>query len=101
MELLIITAVQSYEKDIKRLLKKSEVKAFSHMDVTGYKDLSDQPNDDNWFASSSGEHRSALFYAFVEKSGVDKVLNAIAEFNKDQDSMSHVHAVVVDVKKSI
>lgn len=101
MELLIITAVQAYEKDIKRLLKEHEVNAFSYLGVTGYKDLSAESKDDNWFATSAGEHRSTLFYVFIEEPKVDKVLTAIAGFNKGQDSKSHVHAVSVDVNKSI
>jgi hypothetical protein len=52
MELLIITAVQLFEKDIKQLLKKSGVSAFSYTNVTGYKDQSDQPMESNWFASN-------------------------------------------------
>lgn len=101
MELLIITAVQSYEGDIKKLLKEHGVKVFSHMDVNGYKELPETSLEANWFASSHNEHRSVLFYAFVDDQGVDDVMNAIADFNKEQDSESHVHAVLLEVKKSI
>ncbi|GAA0890956.1 hypothetical protein GCM10009122_06350 [Fulvivirga kasyanovii] len=101
MELLIITAVQSYEEDIKKLLKKHGVKVFSHMDVNGYKELQEESREANWFASDHNEHRSVLFYAFIGSQGVDEVLNAIDSFNKDQDTESHVHAVLLEVKKSI
>lgn len=101
MELLIITAVQAFEEDIKKLLKKSKVMAYSHMDVNGYKDLSEEPQEDNWFASGSGEHKSALFYAFVEKEHVDTVLDAIKSLNDEQDTKSHIHALVLEIKKSI
>jgi len=101
MELLIITAVHAYEKDIKRLLKKHEVKSFSYLNVTGYKDMSLESKDDNWFATSAGENRSTLFYVFIEQSKVDEVLAAMAGFNEGQDSESHVHAVSVNVNKSI
>lgn len=101
MELVIITAVKSYEKDIKRLLKESGVKTFSHLEVTGYKDLSEEPRETNWFASSIGEHQSALFYAFVEEAYVDSLLRKIADFNQGQESKSHVHAVVINIKKAI
>ena len=101
MELLMITAVQAYEKDIKQLLKKNEVTAFSHMEVTGYKDLSDEPKAPNWFASDVGEHRSALFYAFVPADRVDPILRDVAHFNQDQQARSYVHAAVLDIKQSI
>ncbi len=101
MELLIITAVQSFEKDIKRLLKENKVKVFSHLDVTGFKDHGHETHDENWFASSVGEYQSALFYAFVEDSAVDGVIQAIKNFNSSLDVGSHVHAAVMEVKKSV
>jgi hypothetical protein len=101
MELVIITAVKSYEKDIKKLLKENGVKAFSHLEVTGYKDLSEEPKEDNWFASGVGEHQSALFYAFIEEAFVDGLLAAISAFNNDQESKSYVHAAVLNIKNSI
>ncbi|WP_420575487.1 hypothetical protein [Ekhidna sp.] len=101
MELLIITAVQSFEKDVKKLLKENGVKVYSHMDVTGFKDLSDEAQNANWFASDSGEHRSALFYAFVEEAFVDKVLKAIEVLNSTQETSSYVHAAVLNIKKSV
>ncbi|MEQ9468274.1 MAG: hypothetical protein RLN88_12745 [Ekhidna sp.] len=101
MELLIITAVKAFEEDIKKLLRNNQVKAYSHMDVNGYKDLSEESQEDNWFASGTGEHRSSLFYAFVAKQHVDAVLDAIKKLNDEQESKSHVHALVLDIKKSI
>lgn len=101
MHLLIITAVQAYEKDIKKLLKENRVKVFSYLDVTGYKDLSDYPLDSSWFASSGGEHQSTLFYAFVENGSIDRLFAAIEAFNRGQDSRSYIHAVLLNVSRSI
>ncbi|MEP1097340.1 MAG: hypothetical protein ABJG78_19645 [Cyclobacteriaceae bacterium] len=100
MELLIITAVSEFEKEIKLILKKSGVEAFSYMDVTGYKDLSDQPMETNWFASDIGEHRSVLFYVFVQKELLDKVMDSIDKLNHQQETKSKIHAAVIDVKKT-
>lgn len=100
MDLLMITAVSQFEKDIKLLLKKSGVGAFSYMDVTGYKDLSDQPMETNWFASDIGEHRSVLFYAFVQKELMDGVLDLIDKLNSGQETQSKIHAAVLDIKKT-
>ncbi|MEO9482461.1 MAG: hypothetical protein ABJG47_03410 [Ekhidna sp.] len=100
MELIIITAVSQFEKDIKLLLKKSGVNSFSYMDVTGYKDLSDQPMEANWFASDIGEHTSILFYAFVQKELIDEVLELIDKLNDGQETASKIHAAVLDIKKT-
>lgn len=98
MELLIITAAREFEKDIKLLLKKAQVKAFSYLDVTGYKDVSNEPMSANWFASSAGEHQSVLFYAFVQKDLVKEVMVEIKEVNSRTESLSKVHVAVMDIK---
>lgn len=101
MELLIITAVQSFENEVKKLLKANGVNAYSHVDVTGHKDLSDSSRNTNWFASDSGEDQSMLFYVFVEDEQVDKVLDDIVQLNSLQETASLVHAAVLNIKKSV
>lgn len=101
MELLIITAVQSFEEDVKQILKKSGVKVYSQTEVTGYKDLTDQPQDENWFGTNGGEHGSVLFYAFMEDKCVDEVLHEIEVLNKTQETYSYVHAAVLEINKSV
>lgn len=100
MELLIITAVQIFEKEIKQLLKKSGVTAFSYTDVKGYKDQSEQPMESNWFASTKGEYSSILFYAFVKEELIDAVTEAIEKFNSTQESKSKVHMAVINIKST-
>ncbi|GEM_PF-3415146 len=41
MELLIIIALAFFKKEVKKILKKSGVKVYSQMGVTGYKDQHD------------------------------------------------------------
>ncbi len=101
MHLLVITAVQSYEKDIRRLLKEHHVDAFSYMDVTGYKDIPRERKSGNWFASEMGEHRSTLFYVFVENGSIQSLMSSIEDFNAQQESQSHIHAALMDAKKII
>ncbi|KYG82278.1 hypothetical protein [Roseivirga echinicomitans] len=99
MELLIITAARAFEKDIKGLLKKSGVKTFSYMDVTGYKDQEGESMSANWFASSIGERQSVLFYAFVPTFTVDEVMLQIRNLNESQESESKIHVAVMDIKR--
>ena len=100
MELLIITAVQSFKEDIKQILKSAGVKAYSQMDVTGSRDLHESQGA-NWFASDGGEHKSVLFYAFAQGKYVDEALNAIEELNRNQETHSYVHAAVLEIRKSV
>ncbi|MCG8306169.1 MAG: hypothetical protein MI975_02180 [Cytophagales bacterium] len=99
MKLLIITAVSTFEKPIKSALKKAHVNAFSYTRVTGYKNISDQPQNENWFSSNIGEHESILFYVFLQDELVDRVNENINALNKQEESNSKIHVAVVDILK--
>lgn len=100
MKLLLITAVREFGKDIKVLLKKSGVKVFSYREVSGHKDLTDEPLSGNWFASDVHEFESVLFYAFVEESLVDQVFEKVEEYNSKLKSQSHIHVTMLNIEKS-
>jgi hypothetical protein len=100
MKLLLITAIEAFENDIKFLLKKSSITSFSYKDIKGFRDLTEKSVGDNWFAGSMDESQSILFYAFVEKEKADQLFNAVAKFNEQQRTLSKVHVVVLNIEKS-
>ncbi len=99
MKLLIITAVSTFEKDIKSMLKKSDVKVFSYHEVKGYRDSSEEAVGSNWFASEMNESESLLFYAFVKKENVDQLFSLVEEFNSGQKTLSTIHLAVMDIER--
>jgi nitrogen regulatory protein PII len=99
MKLVIITSSIAFQKDIKALLKKADVKTYSFREVTGFMDFSDTATSENWFASEVNETESILFYAFVKKENVDQLFNLITEFNTVQESLSHIHIAVLNIEK--
>jgi hypothetical protein len=100
MKLLLITAVREFEKDIKQILKKAQVKSFSYKDVKGFKDNTEDALEANWFATNMQENESVLFYAFIEKGNVDIVFGIVAEFNEKQKTASHIHLAMLNIEKS-
>ncbi len=100
MKLVIITSSIAFQKDIKAMLKKADVKTYSFREVTGFMDFSDTATPENWFASEVNETESILFYAFVKKENVDHLFNLISEFNSVQESLSHIHIAVLNIEKS-
>ena len=96
----MITAIEAFEKDIKFLLKKSKIITFSYNEIKGYRDLTEESLEDNWFASEMNESQSIIFYAFVHEDKADHLFNAVAEFNKQQRTKSKVHVVVLNIEKS-
>lgn len=100
MKLIVITAIAAFEKDIQKILKQAAVKNFSHQEVKGYQHISDDLEDDNWFASDAIETPSVLFYAFVHDGYVELLLNLVEAFNSSQETSSKVHVAVLQIEKS-
>jgi nitrogen regulatory protein PII len=99
MKLLLITAVREFEKDIKQLLKKAQVKSFSYKDVKGFKDNSEDDLEANWFATNMQETESVLFYAFVKEEKIDSLFDMVKEFNTEQVSKSNIHVAVLNIER--
>lgn len=100
MKLVIITAIKEFEKEIKLQLKKAHVKTFSFRDVTGYRDSTEDAVESNWFSTEMNQTESILFYAFVEEAYIDLLFALIEDFNKQQQSLSHIHIAVVNIERS-
>jgi hypothetical protein len=100
MKLLLITAVKEFEKEIKQILKKSQVKSFSYKEVKGFKDNSEDALEANWFATNIQETESVLFYAFIKKDKVDTLFELVGVFNKEQVTKSNIHITVLNIEKS-
>ena len=100
MKLLLITAVAEFENEVKQILKKAQVKTFSHREVTGYRNTSEDAIESNWFGTEMNENESILFYAFVVNDKVDNVFNGIDEFNVKQETLSHIHSAIINIEKS-
>ncbi|PJJ08312.1 hypothetical protein CLU83_1572 [Flavobacterium sp. 1] len=100
MKLLLITAVKEFENQIKQLLKKATVQSFSYQEVKGLKNSSGEAIESNWFGSEINETDSVLFYAFTAKEKVENLFELVADFNKEQESLSHIHIAVLTIEKS-
>lgn len=100
MKLLIITAIAAFDKDIKHILKQADVKTFTYKEVKGYKDISEEAIESNWFASEINETESILFYAFVKIGNVDRVFDLVSDFNEKQKSLSKIHVAVLNIERS-
>jgi len=82
------------------MLKKANVRTYSHKKVTGFKDTSEEAIENNWFATELNETESILFYAFVPKENVDLCFDLVTNFNAKQETLSHIHVAVLNIEKS-
>ncbi|MCG2792035.1 hypothetical protein [Chryseobacterium sp. SC28] len=99
MKLLLITAVEEFEKDVKTILKHSGVKAFSYQSVKGYKNNGDEL--ENWFPKDYVSIDSLLFTVFVIDDIVDEIYKSVEDFNSKQEIVSQVHIAIISLEKSI
>ena len=100
MKLLIITAIQDFDKEVKKILKKSEIKIFSYTDIKGFRDSTEEAVESNWFGSEMNESESLMFYSFAEKEKTEILFNLVNEFNAKQVTASKIHVVILNVEKS-
>lgn len=101
MKLALITAISEFSEAIKKILKSSGVKVFTYKEVMGYKDVSEDKIESNWFGSEMNETESILFYAFVEENCIEQLIIEIEKFNNEQHSHSKIHLVTLAIDKII
>ncbi|MGB8704059.1 MAG: hypothetical protein WCD31_03410 [Gillisia sp.] len=99
MKLIIITSIKEFEKNVKDILKKSGIEIYSYRNVTGYKDITEESVENNWFAGEMNENESIMFYAFLEEKNVDRVFESVNNFNATQKTSSNIHIAVLNIEK--
>lgn len=100
MKLLVITAVEEFAKEIRIMLKKSHISIYSYKKVKGFRDLSEESIERNWFAGEMDISRSIIFFAFVKEANVEDFFARAEEFNAKQKILSKIHVVILNIEKS-
>lgn len=101
MKLVIVTAVEQFQKDVLRLFKNANIKNFSSSDIDGHKNGSSLLMASNWFSAGKGGNESSLFFSFTEEKNIDVLFDLIKEFNASIETNNPIKAVVVPIEKSI
>lgn len=101
MKLLIVTAVEQYEKKVLKLFKQAKIESFSGSDIEGYKDVSSFMLNSSWFITEKSGADSSMFFSFTEDDKIDSFFTLVAEFNENLKTNNPIHAVVVPIERSI
>lgn len=99
MKLLILTAVRTFEKQVRKILETEGVLSYSYTTVTGYRDSTQDSVSRNWFATEMNKAESILFFAFVHEETSNKVFDAVEKLNTTCDLRSKVHIMVSPIEK--
>ncbi len=90
MKLLLITCIEEFEKEVKKILNHSGVKSFSVQSVKGYRNESGNELN-NWFSSEHIATNSLLFTVFIEQNCLGEIIQGIETFNMNRISLSRIH----------
>lgn len=101
MKQVIVLSVVDFEAELQSVLKGLKIPVFSKVNISGYRDVQQNADQANWFASSSDPDFSVMYFAFVADEVADQILSAIADWNQDQETSSPMHAYQLDVERSV
>ena len=101
MKLVIVTAVEEFQKDVLKLFKKANIENFSSSDIDGYKNGSSILMASNWFSGEKGGNESSLFFSFTDEEHIDDLFNLIKEFNSNLETNNPLKAIFVTIEKFI
>ncbi|WP_225035722.1 hypothetical protein [Winogradskyella sp. SM1960] len=101
MKLVIVTAVEEFEKAILKLFKKANIKNFSSSDIDGHKNGASVLMASSWFAGQKSGNESSLFFSFTEDENIDALFDIIKEFNSNIETNNPIKAVVVPIERFI
>ncbi|MCK0156520.1 hypothetical protein MWU65_04975 [Cellulophaga sp. F20128] len=101
MKLVIVTAVEEFQKDLLKLFKKANIENFSSSDIDGYKNGASVLIASSWFPGEKFGHESRLFFSFTEAENIDVLFEFIKEFNSNLESNNPIKGIVVPIEKFI
>lgn len=101
MKLVIVTAVEEFQKDILKLFKQAHIENFSSSDIDGYKNGSSILMASNWFSGEKVGNESSMFFSFTDEENIDALFSLIKEFNNKLETNNPIKAIVVPIEKFI
>lgn len=101
MKLVIVTAVEQYQKEVVKLFKKSGIENFSESGIEGYKTKGALMLTSSWFGSEKNSNNSVMVFSFTEDLNIDALFNLIKAFNENLESNNPIKAIVVPIEKYI
>jgi len=101
MQLLVITTVTEFEKDICTLFKKSQIDVYSTSNIQGQKFSPIKNIEDNWFSAHRDSLDSKLYFSFTSEDKIDIMLENIKQYNAEQRTNNPAKAIVIPIDKFI
>lgn len=101
MKLVIVTAVEEFQKDVFKLFKKAPIENFSSSGIDGFKNGASIAIASSWFSGEKAGNGSHLFFSFTDDQHIDALFSLIKDFNANLETNNPIKAVVVPIEKWI
>ncbi|WP_158840351.1 hypothetical protein [Polaribacter sp. L3A8] len=101
MKLVIVTAVEEFQKDILNIFKKANIENFSSSDIDGHKNTPSLLKASNWFSGEKNGNGSIMFFSFTKTDKIDGLFTIIKEFNNNLETNNPIRAIVLPVERFI
>lgn len=101
MKLVIVTAVDEFQKNVLKLFRTANIKNFSSSDIDGHKNGSSVLMASSWFPGEKFGNESRLFFSFAEGENIDSLFELLKDFNSKLETNNPIKAVVVPIEKFI
>lgn len=100
MKLVLVTAVEEFQKAILKIFKKAAIENLSVTEISGFKNIPSEIAS-NWFSSAKNGNESILFFSFTDDEHIDVLFNLITDFNNNMETNNPVKGVVVPIERFI
>jgi len=101
MKLVIVTAVEEFEKEVLKIFKKANIENFSSSDIDGHKNVPQLLKASSWFSAEKNGNESIMFFSFTESEKIDGLFVLIEDFNKNIETNNPLKAIVLPVERFI
>jgi hypothetical protein len=101
MKLVLVTAVEEFQKDVLNIFKKADIESFSSSDIDGYKNAPSLLMASNWFSAGKNGNESIMFFSFTDEEKIDNLFQLLEEFNNNVETNNPIKAIVVPIEKYI
>ncbi|WP_026775594.1 hypothetical protein [Polaribacter sp. Hel_I_88] len=101
MKLVIVTAVEEFQKDVLKLFKKANIENFSSSEIDGHKNTPQLLKASNWFSGEKNGNESTMFFSFTDEEHIESLFSLLKEFNENLETNNPIKAIVVPIEKFI
>ncbi|BDD03776.1 hypothetical protein [Aureibacter tunicatorum] len=101
MKLVIILGVVNHQKSIRKMLMNMGLAIFSEIDVKGFKSTVLAKLEDNWFGHGENEVNSTVNFSFVSDSETDRIVQAVKDFNGNNNTSTPIKYFELNVGRYV